>query len=51
MKINLNKQFILESAWDIDTHASAEARNLTNAASRENFEKNPIQFATWCCFN
>ncbi len=49
MKIKLNQTLILESVngpWDLDMHGSAEVRNLTNAASRENFKTNPLQYFT-----
>lgn len=44
--MKINKNLILEGAWDIDVKASGDARNLQNAASRENFEKNPVQYFT-----
>lgn len=49
MKIKLNPTLILEAVngpWDLDMHGSAEARNLENAASRENFKNNPLQYFT-----
>ena len=52
--IKINKQLILknynyllqEGAFDIDLKAKIDGLNIQNAASRLNFEKNPIQYFT-----